>query len=1438
MLKNKSSRTLGKKIGFGFGLLILIFIVSVGVTIFQMRKAKEVSNRIRDLRGPTAQASLRMLNGINHSLAALRGWMILGEEKFKEESSLAWSNEIGKSLEEIRSLSNNWTNPENVERFEKVEQRLAKFKKFEGDIEDIAWSNDNLPASKILLEEAAPRAKILFDSITEIIEVEKGMENSIERKRFLWIMADFRGSLGLSLAAVRAYLISGDNTFQKEFIEQWSVNSHSFLELNKVAGKLTKQQQHILNRINKIREEFNPLPPKMFKIRSNDEWNIANFLLKTKVTPLAFEIKDILKKMVRNQQELMEHDFVNNSKTISRLYTITWILLALGILSGIVVSVSIIRSATVPIRKAIETVDNIVVGNLKSTIKVTGFREIELLGNALTQMQTQLRKNADEVKESEVKNRIVVDTAADGIITITENGIVQTINQAGCKMFGYLKEEIVANNIKMLMPEPYMSNHDRYLNNYLTTGKSKIIGIGREVEGMRKDGTIFPIYLTIAEVKLKTGKLFAGIVRDITKTKQRENDLRKIATEKEQQLWMINAKNKLSDKMRGSADAKELSKNIACSLSELINADIGAVYVTQQDKNLKLLGSYAFKDRQNNFNEFQLGEGLVGQAALEKTSILFSKIPEDSAKINYGIGEVLPQQFLITPVVYDGDLKAVIALGTARNFSEHHRAFIDQSSTDIGIAFNLVQSQEQIKTLLYETRKQSDTLKESEEELRAQQEELQSTNAELEEKTEKLENQKQEVTTKNRELEKAAREIELKAKELEETSRYKSEFLANMSHELRTPLNSLLILAKGFANNEDGNLNPEQIEAANVIHSSGTDLLELINEILDLSKIEAGKMDLYIDKIRLEDIIKNIKRNFTHVANDKGIGFEVTIDDNLPKTFKSDAKKVDQILKNFLSNAFKFTKEGAVTVHISQAEKENNLSLAVYDTGIGIPTEKQGLVFDAFKQADGSTKRKFGGTGLGLSISKKFATLLGGEINLKSEKGKGSCFTLILPMELSETETEDATQEVLKFTSKFVPAIKDKNTMKNPEDYPLIEDDRKNLSHKDKTVLIIEDDPKFSKILLDTARNRKFKGLVAFDGESGIKTAQEFQPMSIILDIMLPEMNGWRVIDQLKNSARTRHIPVHFISALEEDIDAYKKGAVGYISKPVSKDDLYKVFESIENFIDENIRHILIAGRDKEERMSINEVIKGKEVEITEASDGKSAFIHLQSHPCDCIIACMNLSDMSIFEFLNKLREIENVDRLPIIIHIDKDISWEEETALREYAQNNVIKEVKSSQRLLDEVMLFLHKVEADLPEEQQKSIRMLHNTETILNGKRILVVDDDMRNTFSLSHVLEKKGVKVLVAENGELAIKSLNENPDIDLVLMDIMMPVMDGYQAIEEIRKQKRFAALPIIALTAKAMKGDKDKCIKAGANDYLSKPVDVERLFSMLRVWLYR
>jgi tubulin-specific chaperone A len=627
-------------------------------------------------------------------------------------------------------------------------------------------------------------------------------------------------------------------------------------------------------------------------------------------------------------------------------------------------------------------------------------------------------------------------------------------------------------------------------------------------------------------------------------------------------------------------------------------------------------------------------------------------------------------------------------------------------------------------------------------------------------------------------------------------------------------------------------LSEDQVESVQSINSSGNDLLELINDVLDLSKVESGKTDLQIEDMYLQDFCNNIKRNFQHTAKEKGISLNIEITDGLPEYIRTDEQRVEQIVKNFLSNAFKFTSEGSVSLQISRpnelsknkSDQTKSVLISVIDTGIGIPEEKQRVIFEAFKQADGTTSRKYGGTGLGLSISEKLAKLLNGKIHMISSHGKGSTFTLYLP-EAIESETETY------ISKKTEIEVKQKETEDN------IKDDRKTISKEDKSVLIIEDDPGFLKILRNLTREHGFKCLVAEDGETGLQFADYYKPSSIILDVNLPGINGWTVMARLKDNPETRHIPVHFISASDNKIDAIKMGAIDYVTKPVSPEVIDQVFEKFNKIISKPVKDLLVVEDNSEQSKTVSCIIGSRDVNVTVASTAMEAYNQILSGKFDCMVLGITIPDMSGIELLNKIRKNEELFQLPVIVYTGRELTKEEKKLTDEYAAATIIKGAGSHRKLLEETTLFLHRVEANLPEAQHEILRMIHDRESVMAGKMILIVDDDMRNVFSIKKVLEGKDIKILIGKNGKEGLACLNNNPDIHLVLMDIMMPEMDGYTAIGEIRKQDRFKKLPIIALTAKAMKGDRAKCIEAGASDYLAKPFDIDRLFSMLRVWLY-
>lgn len=759
--------------------------------------------------------------------------------------------------------------------------------------------------------------------------------------------------------------------------------------------------------------------------------------------------------------------------------------------------------------------------------------------------------------------------------------------------------------------------------------------------------------------------------------------------------------------------------------------------------------------------------------------------------------------------------------------------------------------------LLYtrELEKREEELKMQQEELKASNEEIEASNEELEEKTNALEEQNQRISRQSKEIEETKRLIEEKANELERASKYKSEFLANMSHELRTPLNSLLILARGLAANEEGNLTPEQMDEARIIYNGGLELLRLINDILDLSKVEAGKISVIVEDAFVGNMVKRMTEQFDPVAKEKGVTFEARIDPSLPEMLHTDAQRVEQILQNLLSNAFKFTEQGSVTLDIHRVGRETALqrsslaegevvAFAVTDTGIGIDESKFKDIFEAFQQENGSTDRHYGGTGLGLTIARKFAHLLGGEIHLASKKGDGSTFTLYLPLTLAHSESGEGLARMmpeLRITQSAVTSGAETKALPRSPVRTFIPDDRKSISANDKVLLIIEDDPDFAATLMKIARKHGYKCLVAGDGKSGLLLASEQWVTAIILDLRLPDIDGMYVLEQLKDDLKTRHIPVHIITGMSESHMGapLKKGAIGYLTKPVQLEDIDGVFSRIEGILRSEVKKVLVVEDDKNTQTAVQSLLKQKNIELVMTETGASALARLRENVFDCIILDLRLPDMSGFEWLEAVeKEAREDGPPPTVIYTAQELTEDENRRLNHYTGSIVIKGACSSERLLDEVTLFLHSVESTLSQDQQAMIRMQHNPDRVLQNRTVMLVDDDMRNIFALSKLLKKHGMSVVIADNGEMALEKLAREKAIDLVIMDIMMPVMDGYQAMQKIRARKAWTHLPIIALTARAMPEEQERCIAAGANDYLMKPVDIERLLTLLRVWLFK
>jgi CheY-like chemotaxis protein/signal transduction histidine kinase/HAMP domain-containing protein len=921
------------------------------------------------------------------------------------------------------------------------------------------------------------------------------------------------------------------------------------------------------------------------------------------------------------------------------------------------------------------------------------------------------------------------------------------------------------------------------------------------------------------------------------------DNLRLTTDRNKEQDWLKTNLARFTGMLQGQRDLTSVGRMLLSELAPLVNAQQGVIYQTEKEDSAEMVLLSAYADHGHNGHPHQLrvGEGLVGQCAAEKRRMLISDIPPNSVPIRSGLFQATPRNIIVLPVLFEDHVKAVIELASLSEFTASHLAFLEQLTSSIGIVLNSIGATMQTEGLL----KQSQQLAA---ELQAQQTELQQTNEQLAQKAKQLAEQNVEVERKNQEIEQARRAVEEKATELATTSKYKSEFLANMSHELRTPLNSILVLGQQLTDNADGNLTAKQVEFARTIHGAGTDLLNLISDILDLSKIESGTVSVQAEEVFFASLLDMIARPFRHEAENRHVTFEIRTDPRLSRSITTDAKRLQQVLKNLLSNAFKFTEQGKVSLSVSLAESgwsEDNVVLRtapsvvafeVKDTGIGIASDKQRIIFEAFQQADAGTSRKYGGTGLGLAISRELANLLGGEIQLRSTVGEGSTFTLYLPQGYVGPATgvgllesrASSTPSPARLTAAIIPKISDER----------IADDREKLQEDDAILLIVEDDPHFAQVLCDLARDKGFKVLVATRGTEALALAREFQPTAVSLDVFLPDMLGWTVLNHLKQDPATRHIPVQILTLDEDRQHGLSRGAFSFITKPTTTEGLDHALTRIKEYTAQSLKRLLVVEDNPGEQLSIRELLGYNDIQVSVVETGAKALAVIKEEPFDCMVLDLRLPDMSGFEVLERLRDTPLLSDLPVVVFTGKDLSPEEDARLHTLARSVVVKGVESPERLLDETALFLHRVVADLPPEKQRMLERLYQSDDALVGKKVLVVDDDVRNIFALSSVLERRGMTVLTAGTGREAISMLDSIPDVAIVLMDIMMPEMDGYETMQVIRQNASLRRLPIIALTAKAMKGDREKCLEAGASEYLAKPVNTEQLLSALRMWLHR
>ena len=990
----------------------------------------------------------------------------------------------------------------------------------------------------------------------------------------------------------------------------------------------------------------------------------------------------------------------------------------------------------------------------------------------------------------------------------------------------------------------------------------------------------------VADANLLNQAALAGRFETRADTSQHQGDFRKIVEgvnatldtvmrKNQEQDWFKSNLARFATMLQGQRDLHAACRTTLSELAPLVEAQHGVIFANEAvegQPTFKLLASYAYRERKQVANQFKLGEGLVGQCALERERILLTQVPGDYVKIGSGLGEGTPLNIIVLPVIFEDTVKAVIELAALRRFSDLQLAFLDELAKSLGVVINNIQTgmrteellhqsqtlaeelqtqQEELKQTNEELSEKTNELQASEELLKQQAEELRQTNEELEEKARLMATQKAEVERKNSEVEQARMALQEKAEQLALTSKYKSEFLANMSHELRTPLNSLLILSRQLSDNPDANLSAKQVEYARTIHSCGADLLGLINDILDLSKIESGKMEIEESDVPFSDLTDFVERTFRHLAQQKGLEFVVTLDPALPPTLCTEARRLHQVLKNLLSNAFKFTDRGRVELtmrpvtqgwspdHAGLMAARAVVAFVCRDTGIGIPKDKQQIVFEAFQQADGTTSRKYGGTGLGLSISREIARILGGEIRLVSAPGEGSTFTLYLPLEFRPVPESDRAG-LRAAAAPLPPAPHSPPPPPTPvaAAAPVDTEPPLDIQPGELVLLIVEDDPIFADIVADLGREKGFRPLIAPTIQKALALLREAKPAAITLDLHLPDGDGWVLLDRLKHDPGTGHIPVHVISVEAEAERGLSMGALSVLTKPTSKEILEKALADTRDYLQRTVKKLLVVEDNAASRDAIVALIGNGDVETTAVGSGAEALAALAGQHFDCLVLDLNLPDMSGFALLDQIKARPDYRGLPIIIYTGRELTRKELGDLRRYSEAVIVKDVKAPDRLLEETALFLHRVQTRLPESKQRMLRELRHADPGLAGRKVLVVDDDVRNLFALSSVLEQHRAHVLHAESGQECLDLLARTPDVDAVLMDIMMPDLDGYETTRRIRANPAFKKLPILAVTAKAMRGDRDKCLAAGANDYITKPVDTDQLLSLLRVWLYR
>lgn len=1403
---------------------VLLLLISLS-GIFVLRGQ---TNMLVEEAMPMVQETANIQIQLQKSLAALRGWMNVPDPQFKLERKNAWSKGIDPKLHSLQRLMQETGNLKLADQLKKINIALDDLKMWQWRIEDVSQTPGDNPALTFMKNQITLSGKHIVAYINGIIQEEKRFNQKAQNFE-IYQLTDLRESFAQSLALINEYVLTGS----KVKLDRSKALILSEKEvLNKIIASkktLTNYQRILLEKLSKSFEYYPSLVDELVLLKSKRTESISNNLLSTQAVPLARNLERQLDKIINEEKKKLwaakeEVEFI----TEIIIYSMGIFIFLLILLSFWISNRNANRFLS-PIALLLEATQKIADGKLNHKIKVITDDELGKLTESFNQMLC-LRELAEE------RIRKIVETAIDPIITIDIHGIVCSMNSATTKLLGYLESELVGYNIAIIMPEPYHSEHDQYIKNYLNTRNRKIIGKSREVRARSKSGEIIPVTLSVSEIIVGEEHFFTGIIRDIRHEKSQalemENLNKKLTQENQEKDIIADLENVL----RGIDQVEIFSNNVLKFFAERFNLILGMFYIVNTEKKkIALVSGYGFKERRSRTTEFNWGEGLVGECVKNKVPVSIEEPPKDYFKVSSGSGESLPKEVFLLPLLIDEEILGAIEFCALKSISTDTKNFINSLLQNVTINLKILLAQEKQEHLLKKTQSQKETLQEQEEELRSSNEELESQAQSLKQSEEELRSTNDELNEQLNLIEIQKEELKKQSEELKEISRYKSEFLANMSHELRTPLNSLLILAQGFMNNKAGNLSADQQEEAKIIYESGSDLLTLINDVLDISKVEAGKLLIEIQPIGISDIAAVIERQFNPLAQQRGVQFFVELDKNLPNTINTDQVRLLQILKNLISNAIKFTEEGSVSLKISL--KDQFVTFEVIDTGIGIPKDKQSLVFSEFQQADGSTSRKYGGTGLGLSISKKLAELMNGRLTLESEEGKGSIFIFSMPLNLIPDTEESANSGVVntaELTLNQEPAVE---TISLPNDLSEIPndlaDDRDKLDSNLPILLVIDDDVHFLRLIGNLIHDNQFQVLLSLTGDTGIKLAMAYQPNGIVLDLGLPDMSGEEVLTVLKQNPKTANIPVHIISAKDKSNELLEKGALSFLQKPVKEEDLISLIGQLSS---SSANKILVVEDDYAAQKELHEVFDSFNIEVQAdfVKTAAAAIEKLAMEDYSCLILDLELPDAFGIELVEKLVK-KMRQTTPIIIYTARELTGEEFKKINQYTNKVIVKGVEAKERLIDEVQLFFHHIEKQTgyaPKIENNQGNQLAK----FDGERVLLVDDDLRNTFALSRALEVEGLEVVIADNGELAIEKLSEESPFDLILMDIMMPIMDGYEAIRKIKSMADYKDIPIIALTAKATEQDKKQCIEAGANDYLNKPVDLERLLQLIRVWI--